>query len=169
MTARVVRSATEADVPGLNDIYNAYIVGSHVSFDTEPWTEEQRRTWYRDRTSAGYPVLVAEAAGDVLGAAWSGPWRDKAAYRPTVETTVVLAGEATGAGLGTELLAALLADLTDRGFRSAIAVIALPNDASIAVHRKLGYREVGTLPGVGVKDGTAWDTTIMQRDLRSRS
>lgn len=161
----LVRPATEADVPAINAIYNTYIVGSHVSFDTEPWTDAARLTWFRERDRRGYPVLVAERDGTVVGASWSGPWRDKAAYRGAVESTVVLSGDAVGAGVGTQLLGALVAELSERGFHTAIAVIALPNDASIAVHRKLGYREVGTLTGVGSKDGRRWDTTLMQRAL----
>lgn len=165
MTDVVVRPATEADVPALNAIYNTYIVDSHVSFDTEPWSDTARRTWFRDRAERGYPILVAERAGSVIGTSWSGPWRDKAAYRGSAETTVVLAAGTTGEGVGSRLLGALIEALTDRGFHTAIAVIALPNDASIAVHRKLGYREVGILAGVGFKDGKRWDTMVMQRDL----
>ena len=165
MTDALIRPARAADIPAMNAIYNEYIVGSHVSFDTEPWTDDQRRAWFEGRVEAGYPVLVAEVDGSVVGTAWSGPWRDKAAYRGSVETTVVLAGRATGAGIGPDLLEALLAALSDAGFHTAIAIIALPNDGSIAVHRKLGYRDVGVLHGVGFKDDAYHDTKIMERSL----
>lgn len=162
-----VRPATEADVPVLNAIYNGYIVDSHISFDTEPWSDTDRLRWYRARNSAGYPVLVAERSGVVVGASWSGPWRDKAAYRGSVETTVVLDRSATGGGIGSVLLSRLLEDLVVAGFHTAIAVIALPNDASVAMHGRLGYRRIGTLTEVGHKDGRYWDTVLMQRDLRA--
>jgi len=161
-----VRVACAADIPALNAIYNDYIVDSHVSFDTEPWTDGQRLAWFERLTSDGYPVLVAECDGEVIGAAWSGPWRDKAAYRSTAETTVVLAPGHSGAGLGTALLSELLDVLSQREFAVAIAIVALPNEGSIAVHRKLGYEEVGVLNGVGFKDGRFHDTMILQRPVR---
>ena len=167
MTDALIRPATDADVPAMNAIYNEYIVDSHVSFDTEPWTDGERSAWFERRAEAGYPVLVAEVGGAVVGTAWSGPWRDKAAYRGSVETTVVLAGRATGAGIGPDLLEALLAALSDAGFHTAISIIALPNDASIAVHARLGYREVGVLHDVGHKDDAFHDTMIMEKKLRS--
>ena len=160
-----VRAAGEADVAALNAIYNEYIVDSHVSFDTEPWTVEARRAWFVERMSAGYPVFVAVEDGALVGCAWAGPWRNKAAYRGSVETTVVLAPGRTGRGVGTGLLEALVDEITSRGFHTAIAIIALPNDASIAVHEKLGYAVVGTLEDVGFKDDRLWSTTIMQRRL----
>lgn len=160
-----IRAAQVGDVPSLNTIYNSYIVDSHVSFDTEPWTDAARRSWFENRTTAGYPVLVAERSEDVIGAAWSGPWRGKAAYDRTVETTVVLDSDAVGAGVGSSLLEALIEELRVRGYLVAIAIVALPNDASIAVHRKLGYREVGVLHGVGDKDDRRWDTMLLECDL----
>ena len=165
MSGGFVRPAVEDDVPAMNAIYNDYIVDSHVSFDTEPWTDEERLAWFHRRAEAGFPILVAEVDGRVVGTAWSGPWRDKAAYRGSVETTVVLAAEATGAGIGTWLLDGLLEQLAASRFHVAISIIALPNDGSIAVHRKLGYREVGVLHEVGFKDGSFHDTMIMERSL----
>jgi phosphinothricin acetyltransferase len=165
MSEIVIRDATEDDVPAMNAIYNQYIVDSHVSFDTEPWTDEQRIAWFRSRADAGYPVLVAVDAHDIVGASWSGPWRDKAAYRLTVETTVVLAPGRSGSGIGSTLYAWLHEELRRRGFRVAIGIVALPNDPSIALHEKLGYREVGVLEGVGFKDGTFHSTMLLEKQL----
>jgi phosphinothricin acetyltransferase len=162
-----LRSATAADVPAINAIYNEYIVDSHVSFDTEPWTDAQRLAWYQRRISDGYPVLVAVRNGSVVGAGWSGPWRDKAAYRRSVETTVVLAPGSSGAGIGSLLLGAVLEEVADAGFSLAIAIVALPNDGSVALHRKLGFTDVGVLEGVGFKDGAYHDTLILQKRLAS--
>jgi phosphinothricin acetyltransferase len=160
-----IRDATSGDVPAVNAIYNSYIVDSHVSFDTEPWSDEQRASWLAARIEHGYPVLVAVDDGVVVGAAWSGPWRDKAAYRMTVESTIVLAEGATGRGIGTSLYGALLDRLRSAGFLVAIAIIALPNDASIALHARLGFREVGVLDGVGVKGQRRHSTLIMECQL----
>ncbi len=165
MSEGLIRPAVADDVPAMNAIYNEYIVDSHVSFDTEPWTDDERHAWFRRRIDAGFPILVAEVDGKVVGVAWSGPWRDKAAYRGSAETTVVLAPDATGVGIGTRLLDALLEHLGASGFHVAIAIIALPNDPSIAAHRKLGYREVGVLHEIGFKDGSFHDTMIMEVSL----
>jgi len=165
LTSVGVRAATEADVGALNAIYNEYIVDSHVSFDTEPWTDQRRLDWVRSRTRDGYPVLVAERAGEIVGTSWSGPWRDKAAYRGSVETTVVLAPGELGKGYGSLLYESLLEALREAGFHTAIAVIALPNEGSIALHRKFGYEEVGVLEEVGFKDGAYYGTMLMQRAL----
>lgn len=160
-----VRDATPGDVSAINAIYNSYIVDSHVSFDTEPWSDGQRARWLADRMERGYPVLVAVIDGVVVGAAWSGPWRDKAAYRTTVESTVVLTDGVTGRGIGTRLYGDLLDRLRAAGFLVAIAIIALPNDASVALHARLGYREVGVLEGVGLKGHRRHSTLIMECQL----
>ena len=165
MSEIVIRDASEDDVPAMNAIYNQYIVDSHVSFDTEPWTDEQRLAWFRSRSEAGYPVLVAADGPEVIGSSWSGPWRDKAAYRLTVETTVVLAPGRSGTGIGSALYAWLHEELRRRGFRVAIGIVALPNDASIALHEKHGYREVGVLEGVGFKDGVFYSTMLLEKQL----
>ncbi len=166
MTDRVIRPATVEDSIRMNDIYNTVIVDSHVSFDTEPWTNDQRKEWLRDRVSRGYPVLVSEQSGAVVGVAWSGPWRNKAAYRSSVETTVVLNPDNVGVGIGSDLLGALVDTLAVEGFHRAYAIVALPNDASVAVHCKLGYVEVGVLDEAGFKDGRFISTMILEKQLR---
>jgi phosphinothricin acetyltransferase len=158
-----IRPATAADLSRINEIYNTYIVDSHVSFDTEPWTDERRAEWWRHYQ--GRVLVAVDGAGTVVGTAFAGPWRHKEAYRDSVETTIVLDAAATGRGLGSRLLDALLAQLTVEGLHRAYAIIALPNEASIALHRRLGYREVGVLDEVGRKLGSYWSTMIMERRL----
>lgn len=160
-----LRVAIEADVPQMNAIYSTYIVDSHVSFDTEPWPDQKRLEWFRERVSAGYPFLVACDGDAVIGVSWSGPYRPKPAYRSSAETTVVLAEGEFGKGIGMALYSKLLEHLADAGFHRAYAIIALPNDASIALHRKLGYREIGILEEAGFKDGKYHSTLMMERAL----
>ena len=138
-----VRSARESALARINEIYNRYIVDSHVSFDLEPWSDKKRLDWFRDRAEAGYPLLVACEDDTVVGVSWAGPWQPKKAYRPSVESTVVLAPGTEGRGIGTALYAGLLDALRAEGFHRAFAIIALTNDASIALHRNLGYTEGG--------------------------
>jgi phosphinothricin acetyltransferase len=161
----VIRPATVSDAHDINVIYNEFIVESHVSFDTEPWTDDKRAGWLAGRIENGYPVIVAADGAGVIGAAWSGPWRDKPAYRSSVETTIVLIPGSEGSGLGTTLYRSLLADVANRSFHRAYAIIALPNDASIALHRKFGFVEVGVLDEVGHKVGEFHSTMLMELKL----
>ena len=161
----VIRSAIEADVPSINSIYNEYIVDSHVSFDTEAWSDEERFAWFRDRVSRGYPVVVACDGDRVIGTSWSGPFRPKEAYQRSAETTVALAGGMSGRGIGTAMHTVLIDHLRTAGFHRAYAIIALPNDGSIALHAKLGYREVGVLGESGFKDGKFHSTMMMELAL----
>ena len=165
MSVAIIRRATEADVPSMNTIYNEYIVDSHMSFDLEPWTDRKRLEWFRERVDAGYPLLVACEAEVVVGASWAGPWRRKAAYRRSVESTVVLAPGREGRGVGTELYAELLNILRTEGFHRAYVIIALPNEPSIAMHRNLGFREIGVLEEAGYKDGRFLSTMLMELAL----
>ncbi|GMQ94836.1 MAG: GNAT family N-acetyltransferase [Acidimicrobiia bacterium] len=160
-----IRSAIAADVAAINRIYNHYITGSHVSFDTHPWSDDHRMAWFRERTDRGYAVLIAERGGDVVGSAWSGPWRSKAAYASSVETTVVVTDGQRGAGIGSPLYQALIDDLTVRGFHRCYAIVALPNDASIALHHRLGFCDIGILDEVGRKDGSYISTLLLELKL----
>jgi len=157
--------ATSDDVAALNSIYNEYINDSHVSFDVEPWTDQKRHDWLVSRTKSGYPVLVARQDSAVVGASWAGPWQPKEAYRRSAETTIVLAPESAGHGIGRALYTALLDDLADRGFHRAYAIIALPNEASVGLHAKLGFREIGVLDEAGFKDGEFRSTMLLERAL----
>jgi phosphinothricin acetyltransferase len=159
-----IRDATRDDFERINSIYNWTIVGNHVSFDLEPWDIAKRRSWW-DSRSHDLDVLVAEWDGEVVGVAYSSFYRPKPAYRSSAETTVVLDTAYLGRGIGTWLLGALIERLRERGFHRAIAIIALPNEASIALHHRIGYRTAGTLTEVGHKLGRHWDTTLLEMDL----
>ncbi len=159
-----IRDAEPRDFQRINEIYNWTIVDNHVSFDTEPWDLASRRAWWESRDPQLH-CLVAEVDELVAGVAYSSWYRPKPAYRSSVETTIVLDTEHVGTGLGTALLGALLDRVRADGFHRAVAIVALPNDASVALHRKLGYREVGTLTEVGFKVGRFHDTLLLEKDL----
>ncbi len=160
----LVRPASPGDFDRINEIYNWTIVDNHVSFDLEPWNIETRAEWWESRDPA-LDCLVAEIDGYVVGVAYSSWYRPKLAYRSSVETTIVLDTDYVERGIGSELLAELLARLRQRGFRRAIAIVALPNDASVRFHQKLGYRPAGTLSEVGYKLGRYWDTMLLEAHL----
>jgi len=155
-----IRQAAASDLEAINEIYNYCIVDSHISFDSEPWDLERRRAWWTQYTGR---VLVAEFEDNVVGVAFAGPWRNKAAYADSVETTIALAPDRLSRGIGTRLLRALLQLLSTQGCHRAYAVIALPNEASVRLHRKLGYREIGVLNEVGSKLGRYWSTMLLEK------
>jgi phosphinothricin acetyltransferase len=115
---------------------------------------------------AGYPYLVAERAGDVLGYAYAGPYRSRAAYRSTVEDSIYVAPDAQGQGVGRALLAALLKACEAQDFRLMVAVIGDEASlGSIRLHRSLGFEHVGVLKPIGYKHGRWLATVLMQRVL----
>ncbi len=160
----VIRDATPYDFARINEIYNWTIVDNHISFDTEPWTIESRRVWWEGRDT-DLDFLVAELDGYVVGVAYSSRYRPKKAYRSSVETTVVLDIDYLGAGLGTRLLGALVDRLKNRGLRTAIAIVSLPNEASMGLHQKLGYKTAGVIHEAGFKYDKYWDTAVLERPL----
>ena len=161
-----IRPACASDLVRINEIYDHTVVDSHISFDLEPWDLERRQEWWTHYAEAGpYRVFVAEVDGLVVGTAYSSQFREKAAYRSSVETTVVVDPGFRAAGIGRRLLAAVLDTVRAEGVHRAYAVVTLPNEASIGIHEALGYRMVGTLDEVGFKAGTYWTTVILEKRL----
>jgi len=117
----------------------------------------------------GWAWLVAETADGVAGYAYGTRWRERPAYSRTVETSVYLSVEFQGRGIGRALYRALLEDLTAKNFHTAVAGIALPNDASEALHRALGFEKVGVFRAVGRKFGAWHDVAWWQRSLAAGS
>jgi phosphinothricin acetyltransferase len=164
--APTVRAAVEPDVPRLTEIYNHFVLHTAASFEVQPWTVDARRAWFRHYATTGpHRLLVADLDGRVAGFATSSVFRERAAYSRSVETTVYCDPTATGRGLGTVLYTRLFAVLADEDLHRAYAGIALPNDASEALHRRFGFRAVGTYTEVGHKLGRWWDVRWYERAL----
>jgi phosphinothricin acetyltransferase len=165
----VVRAALLADVPALTDIYNHYVRTSGVTFDTTEFTVEARHEWFSHYATTGpHRLLVAVdggSAGTVLGYATSSPFRPKPGYVTSVETSVYLRPDAIGRGLGTLLYRAIFDALAGQDLHRAYAGVALPNDASVRLHERLGFREIGTFVEVGRKFGRYWDVLWFERSL----
>ena len=162
-----IRAGREDDLPALTQIYNHFVEHTHITFDLEPFTVESRREWFGHYAATGrHRLQVAETAdGDVVGYATSGRFRDKPAYAPSVETTVYCAPDAAGHGIGSALYASLFAALEGEDVHRAYAGVALPNDASLALHRRFGFVEIGTFHEVGRKFGKWWDVTWLERGV----
>lgn len=162
----LVRDAVLDDVPALTEIYNHYIRTTAVTFDLEPWTVEARTEWFHHYAPTGpHRLLVAVDGERVVGYASSSPFAVKAAYATTVETSVYLAPDATGSGIGTALYGRLFADLEGEDLHRAHAGITLPNPGSVALHRRFGFTEVGVYTEVGRKFGTYHDVLRVHRPL----
>jgi L-amino acid N-acyltransferase YncA len=165
-----IRDATEADLPYVREIYNYYVRNSTVTFDEKPVALRTLRSKFAHAHKLGFPYLVAVSpTGTILGYATVYPWREKAAYRYTGELSIYLGAASTGKGLGTALLTELISRSRDAGIRELIAVIADRGaDASIAMHRALGFEEIGRMGGVGFKFDRWLGTVLMQKSLRKR-
>lgn len=166
-TKITVRPAIEADLGRLTDIYNHYVLNSAATFDIEPFTLEQRAEWFEHYSTTGpHLLLVAEAAGFVVGSAWSSPYRPKRAYDSTVETSVYCDPKLTGQGVGAALYGALFAALADvPSLHRAVAGITLPNPASVRLHERFGFSHFGTLTEAGLKFGRHWDVSYWSKPL----
>ena len=164
--AAIVRDAGPEDVPAAQRIYAHYVEQTTASFEeTPPDVAEMARR--RDAVlAAGLPYLVADRQGDVVGFGYGSAFRPRPAYRNTVENSVYVAPHARGHGVGQTLLQALIVRCEAAGYRQMVAVIGgVDNTASIRLHAKLGFREVGRMPEVGHKFGTWVDVVLLQRAL----
>lgn len=157
----MIRRATTADAPSIADIYRPYVTDTAISFEeTPPDAVEIAR-----RMESAHLWLVDQADGVIRGYAYGTPWRSRPAYRFTVETTVYVAADHHGRGVGRGLYEELLAQLGALGFVTAVAGITLPNEQSVEFHRAFGFTDVGTFPKVGFKFDTWYDTGWMSREL----
>ncbi len=150
-----------ADLPYVAEIYAYESLYAHSTFET---AERPLDEWGHKLENAD-PFLVAETAGQVLGFAYASPFRDRPAYHRTRETSVYLHRAAAARASAPGLYAALLPRLV-AGFHTALALIALPNEASVALHQRSGFEHAGTMPEVGDKQDRMIDVGIYQRMLR---
>ena len=159
MTGQIqIREAEQGDLPALLDIYNHYVRETVITFDIEPRTLAQRQAWFDSFAPTGrYRCFVAIREGRVLGWASSHRYNDRAAYDTTVSSSIYLAPEACGQGLGRRLYATLFEALAGEDIHRLVVGITLPNQASVGLHRSFGFEPVGVYREVGRKFGRFWD------------
>ncbi|MFJ6697301.1 GNAT family N-acetyltransferase [Streptomyces sp. NPDC091272] len=169
ITAEVqVRPGVEADLRELTDLYNHFISETPITFDTAPFTLDERRPWLLSHPEDGPHRLVVarDARTDrLLGYATSSPFRPKAAFGTSVETTVYCAPDAGGRGVGTLLYDALFEALAKEDVHRAYAGVTHPNEASARLHARFGFTQVGLFREVGRKFGQYWDVAWYEKDL----
>jgi L-amino acid N-acyltransferase YncA len=161
----IIRSAQHADAADIARLYNPYILSTTISFEEEPVSPEEMLARMQGVQSAGLPWIVAQADHQVLGYAYASKWKARSAYRFAVESSVYIAQEARGGGIGTQLYEALLSELKASGMHIVIGGIALPNEASVQLHEKMGYEKVAHFKRVGFKFEQWVDVGYWQRHL----
>jgi phosphinothricin acetyltransferase len=159
-----LRLARPDDAHATREIYNTEVTGSTVTFDLVPRSLEEQRRWIEDRSGA-MAVVVAETDGELLGFGSLSPYRPRPAYSTSVEDSVYVHRSAQGAGVGRALLAELVHVASARGFHTVMARIVGGHEASIGLHRSLGFEMVGVEREVGRKFGRWLDVVVMQRML----
>ena len=160
----VFRPAMLKDLRAIHALYNDYILNSAATFDLEPISLPDKTEWFKQFCEGGRAQLwVALKNADLLGFTASQPFRPKAGYLNTVETSIYIARSALGKGLGTALYRKLFLALDATPVNQAIAIVTLPNPASVKLHQQLGFQVVGELSDIGEKFGQAQSVCIMQR------
>lgn len=163
-----IRDAEATDLPDVRAIYNHYVANSTVTFDEDPMTLVELREKFDSMSAKKLPFIVAASPrGEILGYAYVYPWKTKAAYRFTVENSIYLGPAATGKGLGKALMAELIDRSKAAGLKEIVAIIADKGaDASIAMHERFGFKEIGHMGRVGFKFERWLGTVIMQKSLK---
>lgn len=164
------RAAELGDLPSIREIYNHYVLNSSVTFDETPTSLPALRKRFEKATQLGMPFIVAVSpSGQLLGYATVYPWKEKAAYRFTVENSIYLGPAATGKGLGKALLAELIERSRAAGIKEMIAVIADKGaEASIHMHEGFGFKDIGHMGRVGFKYDRWLGTVMMQKNLKKK-
>jgi len=166
-----IRPARRADMPDVREIYNHYVTNSAVTFDEKKWSHQRWNDKFDYLAKLGLPFLVAVSpGGQVLGYATATPWTGGGSgYKYSVENSIYLGQAAAGKGLGRALLESLIAACEERGIREMVAAVSDQGaEASIALHEKLGFVEVGRMGKMGYKFGRSLGTIYLQKHLTPR-
>ncbi|WP_069862358.1 GNAT family N-acetyltransferase [Pseudomonas citronellolis] len=164
----LIRDANPTDLGALRDIYNDAVLNTTAIWNEVAIDLDNRRAWLELRAQQGFPVLVAEDAGEVVGYASYGPWRAFDGFRETVEHSVYVRADQRGKGVGPQLMQALIDRARAQGLHVMVAAIESGNAASIRLHERLGFATTGQMPQVGQKFGRWLDLTFMQLILDGR-
>jgi phosphinothricin acetyltransferase len=162
----IIRPSLASDVPAIAAIYAHAAMHGTASFELDPPPEAEMARRRDAILEGGYPYLVAERDGELLGYAYAGAYRTRPAYRSTVEDSIYVAPSAQGQGVGRALLIALIEQCEALDFRLMVAVIGDEDShGSIDLHRSLGFELAGVIKGIGYKHGRWLSTVLMQRPL----
>ena len=165
MSPALLRLATAADLPAINDIYNYYVPRSTCTYQLGPETLDARQAWFEEHPPDRYPVIVAafpETSAEIAGWGSLSKFRERAAYVPTVEASVYIRHDQHRRGLGRAILLDLIARARAAGFHSLIGGASADQTASVALQESLGFQRVAHLKEVGFKFGQRLDVVYLQ-------
>ena len=165
----IIRAACEGDLGAIREIYNHYVFTSTCTFAETAQSDAEVRAWFAEHDAPKHPVLVAERGGQVLGWGSLSRFKSRCAYRFTVEDSVYVRHDCHRQGLGAMLLGRLVEMARAAGHRSVLGVVAADQPASVALHARFGFREVGRLVQVGWKFDRWIDVIYMQRSIDERA
>lgn len=168
MTEVRIRPATEDDLEAITAIYNHSVVTETASWDDQTVSLENRRAWFVEHSTTPYVTLVAERADVVVGYAAYGRFREKAGWDLTAEHSVYLTAGAQGQGIGSLLMSGLLEAAREAGIHVMVGVLSADNEASLRLHRRVGFVETARMPQVGKKFGRWLDAVFVARILDER-
>lgn len=168
MTAVQIRDADDSDLPAITEIHNHAVVHTTAIWNEDAVDVADRAAWLADRTARGYPVIVAVDDSGLVGYASYAQWRPHSGYKHTVEHSVYVRGDQRGRGIGKTLMAELIERAGAAGIHVMIGGIESGNVASIVLHERLGFAEVGRMPQVGAKFGRWLDLSMLQLMLDDR-
>lgn len=163
--AFTIRAVHEADTSAISEIYAYHVLHGTASYEVEPPSRDETLAKIRRVTAPGWPFLVAQEDGEIVGYAYATQFRDRAAYRFACEDSIYVAAGKMRRGIGGALLKSLMERSSAFGFRTIVAVVGGAEPASIALHERCGFLEVGRLKGVGFKFDRWLDSVYLQRDL----
>lgn len=162
----VIRSAGRKDAAAVAAIYRPIVTGTVISFELKPPTAEEMAQ-RMERAGDSHAWLVADVGGAIAGYAYGKPHRPRAAYQHAVETSAYIHGDFRGRGIAGRLYEQLFRDLAGKGYFHAFAGITLPNDASVALHKSVGFTSIGCFPRVGYKLGAWHDVSWWYAEIRN--
>lgn len=162
----IIRLATAQDLKQINDIYNYYINNTVITFDTIPWSLSQRQEWHqRLIVTERYQLFVACDGDSIIGFAYNGQYRPKAAYQDSTEVTIYTRPDNSLKGIGRALYQKLIQHLRQQDFHRAYALITIPNQRSLILHQKFGFKQVGLMSEVGHKFNQHHDVALLEMRL----
>jgi phosphinothricin acetyltransferase len=161
----LIRDAVELDIPAITEIFNSVIDSSNSVYREERVAESERMSWFHEKREHGFPIIVAEENGAVIGYGGYGTFRAAQGYRLTVEHTIHIAETHRGKGLGKTILSELIKRATDGGFHVMLGAIDSGNEGSIKLHQKFGFTECARIKEVAIKHGEYLDLVFVEKIL----
>jgi len=163
----IIEKASKSDLPEINSIYNHFVKNSNVTFDIQQWSEQKRINWFEQFESPEsiYNLLVVRSANGIIAFAYNSKFKEKPAYATSSEVTVYVKRGEEGNGLGGKLYQQLFQKLSNSGLHRLYAAITLPNESSIRLHEKFGFKKIARLDEVGFKNDRYHSTVMFEKKI----